>query len=271
MNPHDPYAPPEKFRRLLVRSSEPWPIFAPHDESMGTPTVTEIRSGIVFLDEPTRRYISDLYDSEVAHADDDLGRVRSMIQKAQVRDPVIWCVGADHGQEFWDHGGYYHGHTLYDELIHVPLLISAPGGRRGLRVSEPVAMLDVMPTLFGLAGASTPTSYVGRSLADTVMRGTTVYPRPVFSDSNIYYEPAETVVADGYKLVRHLVSRRLELYDLRGDPQQLHDMAEARPDMARRLTGLLDEWRARSVPVGGPASAENEAENTSRLKALGYL
>jgi hypothetical protein len=103
------------------------------------------------------------------------------------------------------------------------------------------------------------------------MRGTAVSPRPVLSDSNIYYEPAETVVANGYKLVRHLVSRRLELYDLRGDPQQLHDMAEAQPDMARRLTGLLDEWRARSVLVGGPTSAENEAENTSRLKALGYL
>jgi len=271
MNPHDPYAPPERFRRQLLRSTGPWPIFAPHDGSMGTPTVTEIRSGIVFLDEPTRRYISDLYDCEIAHADDDLGEVRSMLQKAQISGPVIWCVGADHGQEFWDHGGYYHGHTLYDELIHVPLLISAPGGKRGLHVSEPVAMIDVMPTLFDLASASAPTSYRGRSLADAVMRGRPVPPRPVFSDSNIYYEPAETVTADGYKLVRHRVSRRVELYDLTRDPRQLHDLAEARPDIASRLIGLLDEWAARSVPVGKSPAEESEDENITRLKALGYL
>jgi arylsulfatase len=271
MNPHDPYAPPERFRRGLLRGTGPWRVFAPHDSSIGTPTVAEIRSGIVFLDKPTRRYISDLYDCEVAHADDNLGRVRSMVREAAIPGPIIWCVGADHGQEFWDHGGYYHGHTLYDELLHVPLLVSAPGGRRGVRVTEPVPMLDIMPTLLALSGLPTPAPYEGRSLADAVLRGGPVSPRPVFADSNIYFEPAETVIADGYKLVRHRVSRTSELYNLTSDPRELHDLAQTLPHVAKHLAGVIDDWRARSRTFGAPLSPQSEDEMLTRLRALGYL
>ena len=271
MNPHDPYAPPMKYRRRLLRGDGPWPVFAPHDPSVGTPTDSQIRGGSVYLAEATRRYISDLYDCEVAHADDVLGRIRSAVEEKVGARPVIWCVTADHGEEFWDHGSYYHGHSLYDELVHVPLLISAPGAARGLRISQPVASMDVMPTLFELCRVPVPLKYEGHSLAAAVTSGKPPSPEPVFSDSNIYYEPAEAVTADGYKLVRHRVTKRLELFDLGKDPREQRNLESLRPEVAKRLARLLDKWDARAVPTGQAASAGGYEEDIRRLEALGYL
>ena len=79
MDPHDPYAPPPEYRAGIVRDTGPWPVFAPHDPTVGTPTDTPIRAGNVYLDAAAREYISDLYDAEIAYADEVFGEAQRLV------------------------------------------------------------------------------------------------------------------------------------------------------------------------------------------------
>ena len=94
----------------------------------------------------TRQYVRDRYDNNLRYIDDQLQRVLSVLGP---QDTVV--VVSDHGEEFWEHGGFEHGHTLYDELLRVPLIIKSPGVTAG-RFDEPVSLLDVAPTLASLTG-----------------------------------------------------------------------------------------------------------------------
>jgi Sulfatase len=100
---------------------------------------------------PTERtYVKNRYDQNIRYIDDQLQRVFDALDE---QDTVIFL--ADHGEEFWDHGDFEHGHTLYDELLRVPLIVKAPGLKPD-RVEQPVSLLDVAPTLLGLAGLDHP-------------------------------------------------------------------------------------------------------------------
>lgn len=271
MDPHDPYAPPDRHRPGLVRREGPWPVFAPHDASVGTPTFLTMRSGHDVLSPAEREYVSDLYDAEIAYADELLGQMRAAVAEASGRRPVIWCVSADHGEEFWEHGNCGHGQSLYDELVRVPLVIAAPDAHRGLRASHTVGLIDVMPTLWELCGLGVPEEHRGTSLADTIAGEARPSASPVFSERNAHYEPLEAVVVDGHKLVRGMLSDRLELFDLDTDPGEQHDRAAQQPETVDQLADLLAQWRSRLRPAGSPVSVESQQEQLDRLKALGYL
>ena len=94
-------------------------------------------------------YIRGVYQGEVNFMDAQVGRFVEELKSLGLYDQATLVVTSDHGEEFWDHGGFEHGHTLYDELIHVPLIVKFPAGVEPGRhaVSEPVRVLDVMPTL----------------------------------------------------------------------------------------------------------------------------
>ena len=99
--------------------------------------------------EESRQYVRDRYDNNMRYIDDHVARV---LEKLDDNDTVV--VLSDHGEEFWDHNGFEHGHTLYDELLRVPMVIKGPGVSAG-RYDEPVSLLDVAPTLAGVAGLGT--------------------------------------------------------------------------------------------------------------------
>src|SRR5690606_7471572 len=98
----------------------------------------------------------DRYDSEIRKVDDHLGRlVREA--RARLQRDVIVVISADHGEEFRDHGGLYHGSTLYEEQVRVPLIVSAPD-LAPRRVRAPVELVDVAPTLLGMLDRPVPAS-----------------------------------------------------------------------------------------------------------------
>ena len=271
MDPHDPYAPPERYRAGSVCHEGRWPIIAPHDPDLGTPTFLAARSGHVLLSAEDRGYISDLYDAEIAYADDLLGQVRNAVQHAGTGRQVVWCVTADHGEEFWDHGDWGHGHSLYEELVHVPLLIAGPTSSGATRVADPVGLVDVMPTLWDLSGLTAPAGYRGKSLRPLMAGERPDNPVPVFSERNPQYQPLESVVVGDMKLIRDLDTRIPRLFDLRADPQERRNLAEQETELTNRLALVLDQWRLGLLPVGAPAPFEKQREQLGRLKALGYL
>jgi arylsulfatase A-like enzyme len=99
--------------------------------------------------EEQRQYVRDRYDNNLRYIDDHLARVFDALSP---EDTVV--ILSDHGEEFWDHGGFEHGHSLYDELLRVPMVIKSPGVGAG-RFDEPVSLLDLAPTLAGLSGLGT--------------------------------------------------------------------------------------------------------------------
>jgi arylsulfatase A-like enzyme len=138
---HSPYDPPEKY----LKAFHPDP---PH-RSLTAPTVpTNHRDQFQKLPpEMVQNYI-DLYDAEILAFDEWFGYFTDHLKESGIYDQSMIILMSDHGEEFFDHGGWGHTHSLYDELIRVPLIIKFPGNRyRNTRVFEPVGLIDIMPTI----------------------------------------------------------------------------------------------------------------------------
>ena len=113
--------------------------------------------------------MSDAYDECIRHVDEQLGEIfRALVSRGRYDDTLI-IVTADHGEEFMDHGMLNHGHSLYDELIHVPLIVKfpCPGPHCGPAVANsPVELVDIFPTVMAATGLEPPERLAGKNLAD---------------------------------------------------------------------------------------------------------
>ena len=173
------------------------------------------------------------YDGEVAAADAGVGALVRAFRARRPRGTVI--VTADHGEEFGEHGGHYHGTTLYDEQARVPLLWSSPGATRARPVDAPVELLDLAPTLLAALGVPPDARMRGDDLGALLSGADT--PTPAYAFSSI---AEEWMVTDGHlKAICAEGQGDCRLYDLASDPTERRDQSEARPSDAARLRGAL--------------------------------
>lgn len=177
------------------------------------------------------------YDSALATVDREVARLLDHARRALHR-PVIVALAADHGEEFGEHGGVYHGSALYEEQVRVPLVISLPEGVVAPSVIEaPVGLVDVAPTLLALAGVARPASMRGRDLRPWIARRTQAS-EPVFSAVNT----RTMVVRWPRKLVADLRWGVRELYDLRDDPSERRNIASVDAAGMRALEAEIQGW-----------------------------
>lgn len=183
-------------------------------------------------------YIRGVYEGEVAFVDENVGRLVSALKDMGLYDRAIIVVTSDHGEEFWEHGGFAHGHTLYDELIHVPLIIKLPADVHAVQhdVSWQVRTIDALPTVFDYLGVAVPPTFAGRSLLEFV-RGEPRGHRDAFSEGVQYGPPRISWRMAGYKYIQGVGDDDGvgELYDWKSDPGETHNLAGEYPDIARRL------------------------------------
>ncbi|MDB4977040.1 MAG: hypothetical protein JWN48_5381 [Myxococcaceae bacterium] len=191
------------------------------------------------------------YDSEILHVDRELARLIRELDARLSRDVVI-AITADHGEEFRDHGGVYHGSTLYDEQVRVPLILRVPGLAPG-RFAAPVESIDIAPTLLGAVGAPVPASMRGRDLR--ALATGKAQPGTVFSA----VLTKRMALAWPDKLIADLRFDLFELYDLAKDPQERRNLAGQEPTRLAALRhdvyGWLDSIDAASVD-GAPVAAD---------------
>ena len=214
-----------------------------------------------------------LYDAEVRFADGELGRLLEALDD----DPREWLVvfTSDHGEELWDHGGFEHGHTMYDELVRVPLVVRWPAGtsggaHAGTTSDAAVNHLDVAATLLAAAGEPPLSARFGRDLRD-VLAGT-ADARPVVCEASLYGEERRALVDGAYKLIENLESGSAELYDLESDPAERVDLAADEPErvaaMRAELASLVES--AKALGARG-TEVELDAETRGDLEHLGYV
>lgn len=177
----------------------------------------------------------DAYDSEVAEDDDAIGAIAGLFRAH--RPGAVVIVTADHGEEFGEHGGRYHGTTVYEEQVRVPMVVSGPGVAAGRRVATVVQTIDLLPTALSALGMPRPARVRGRDLGALLAT-----PAPASADPGLAF--AET---DDYALVasgdeRLVCERRAvacALYRPADDPGERRDVAGEHPDRFDALRSML--------------------------------
>lgn len=200
----------------------------------------------------------DRYDSEISFTDHAIGRLVAGL--SLLKGPTIFILSADHGEEFREHGGNYHGSSLYEEQIRVPLLIGAPGLKPAV-VHTPTQLVDVVPTILSMLGIRAPRSVRGSSLVPELLdRGSP--DRTAFSEVHT----KKMVRFRGWKLINDYRRSTFELYDLLTDPSERVNLIGRRPRDAARLKSLLEGWFDQLRALGGQREANRpEAIDLGRI------
>jgi arylsulfatase A-like enzyme len=215
---------------------------------------------------------SDLYDGEVRYLDENLKALFDGLKSEGLYDGALIVLTADHGEEFQEHGGWWHGQTLYQEQIAVPLIVKFPGGARGGTVEAGLARsLDIAPTILDVAGISVPEAMMGQSLWSALEP-------PAFAfaeedhEGNVLHAmrtPAQKLIVANPGNPRGLPDEAL--FDLADDPGEQQDLLAARPDEARALRSALrgEVILALERAVGGEVGTLDAAIQ-DKLHDLGY-
>jgi arylsulfatase A-like enzyme/thioredoxin-like negative regulator of GroEL len=230
------------------------------------------------LDEPHKPYAPPArfaeyapYDGEIAYTDEIIGTFVAYLKSHQLYDRSTIVLLADHGEGLGDHGEQEHGLFVYDEAIHVPLIIKQEGNAgAGRRVRDVVQHIDVAPTILDLVKAPNPGQLRGRSLKP-VLDGTgrlpdaAVYSEALYARYHFGWSELTAVTGDRY---RYIKAPREELYDLRRDPGERTNLAPERSQARQALRGALDRLVAGSnIHIPAPVSADAR----ERLQGLGYV
>jgi arylsulfatase A-like enzyme len=268
IDPHAPYDPPERYRA----QQGPWPFFYPYPggEAFGQ-TPFDHR---YHVEEAHREYVKHLYEGEVRYVDDFAGRLLGTLDALGLRENTFVCFTSDHGEELWDHGEFGHAHTVYNELMRVPLIFRGPGVAPRAFDAK-VSGIDVMPTLFGLMGLPPQPQWRGQSLAPALRGEGDIAEVPVFgqaTNDRRHPYPLQMAIDGRYKVIREDGTGALWLYDLQVDPGELRDIAAEQPETTASMRALIAEWMASfeyALPDDG--AADLESETIEQLRGMGYL
>lgn len=201
--------------------------------------------GQLFLTKDDVSFLIALYDEKIQRADAKFAQFIKKYQKLGLLDKTIFILTADHGEEFYEHGGIDHGHTLYDEVIRVPLIISLPDMEKERKINNQVANIDLMPTIFDLLGVN-PEESVQKQMAGIsllpFMEGSGS-PQDVYPETDYRYATSQRALrsSDGWKLILDLQTGAKETYNLLRDPLE-KNMLDKKTDESNKLEKKLREY-----------------------------
>jgi arylsulfatase A-like enzyme/Tfp pilus assembly protein PilF len=215
--------------------------------------------------------VSGAYDAEIAYIDHQVGRVLDFLRGKGLERTTLVAVVSDHGESLGEHGEQTHGFFLYESTLRVPLILAGPGVPREV-VTDPVRIVDLMPTFLELLGFEAPDAVQGESLA-AAMRGepfdAPVYAETFYPRYHYGWSELQSFRRGEHKLV---AAPRREVYDLASDPIERADLVSVRAGLASSLEEGLDRFLEATKSLRGerdPAPMDPAVEE--RLHALGYL
>lgn len=292
---HAPFLPPPAYRRQFTSLSRSQMYALNQDKQLYV-------SGQRTMTEDDFAHMHALARAEVAYFDAWLGRLLDRLRVLELLDNMIVVIAADHGDNIGEHGLLRHGLCLYDTLLHVPLILKLPASRRALsgatggrRVREMVKLIDLFPTIMGLAGIDDPQTrneLQGQDLVQAVRTGrfdpfcvAELYrpgqglwrkKAPDFMPTFLerYDRRLRAIRTATHKFIWSSNGRH-ELYDLVADPAEAHNVVHEQPDLAATLSRQLQDWLASFVPTERTETiaVEDTADERvfERLRELGYV
>jgi arylsulfatase A-like enzyme len=212
-----------------------------------------------------------LYDGEIRFTDDHLRLVFEVLGNRGLLDNTLTVITADHGEEFFEHGGKGHRRTLFEEMIRVPLIVHWPGHvRSGSVIESQVRLIDVMPTLAAAAGLEPAAVIQGRDLSP-FLQGSSLSPVHSLSELFVDGDSLRALRTENRKLLQRDETVPGWLYELDADP------GEMRPVVTDEVAGPVQAELARAVKLrarlglDGSDPVDLEDDLRERLEALGYL
>ncbi len=236
------------------------------------PELKDIRSGKAALSSEDREFAIGLYDGEIASVDASIGNFFDYLKTRGLYDTSLIIATADHGEEFWDHSGFEHGHTLHREVLNVPLIMRFPHSlNTGQVIKERVSLTDLFPSIIGFLGWTLPIRTDGEGFISHP--ATIAVPPHIIISENLHFGPQQQCFyANNYKMIINQFGR-IEVYNLEKDPLEMKNVFGQDRDfpeeihkqieyMAQKMKELLKEPKK---------AAELDEETRKKLKALGYL
>jgi arylsulfatase A-like enzyme len=284
--PHSPYACPYPYKSMFLEENPRWR----HLDLMSF--LGGMKGIFQKLTESDRRNIIGLYDGEIRYTDEKfIGPLITSLKNAGLYDRTMIIFTSDHGEEFFEHHGWGHGHSLYDESLKVPLIIKFPESRfKGRRIHDIISLVDIFPTVLEETGIDFSTMEIdGQSLLPLIKRkekGDRVFMADVAAHVLASRIPQKIALSRGREKL--ILSRPyspedlrfflqpppilgpVELYDLALDPHEQRNIADERPELAGQMIRKIDEI-TKDVPKKKTKKLEMDEELKKQLKALGYI
>ena len=251
MDPHFPYRPPREFANLFPP--------APGQEEAAR------------------------YDAEIRFADDRIGRLLDRLKALGLYDRTLIVVTADHGEAFGEHSDSGHGHTIFEEMVRVPLIIRGAGEKPGSLIGRPVRSIDILPTVLDGLGLPPEGGAEGASLLPALRFLEAGDGPDIFIDQESFdgrFRLKGVIQRGRWKYIRDespggatpAGSGRERLYELRDDPGEKYDLAASRPEIRERLLARLrsHEEDPRRRRLSAPPAALDR-NTVDQIRALGYM
>ena len=218
----------------------------------------------------------DAYDGAIRFLDGELAKLFAELKAKGIYEDAVILLTADHGEEFHEHGGWWHGTTLYDEQLGVPLIVKpGKGGAKGIVNEAMVSSLDVAPTLIAAAGVKIPQTMVGKPLG---LAADAPAPRDhSFAESELEGNSLQAYRAGGMKVIhanpgnpRGLPEH--QLFDVAKDPGEQKDLIATQTEVANKLTADMTAVQSHAESIAVESTGTSiDAASEERLRALGYV
>ncbi len=218
----------------------------------------------------------DAYDGAIRFLDAELDKLFRELKAKGIYDNAMILLTADHGEEFHEHGGWWHGTTLYDEQLAVPLIVKAPrGGAAGVVNDAMVSSLDIAPTMLKAAGVAVPQQMAGKALG---LEAGAAAPRDhSFAESELEGNNLQAFRSGGLKVIHANAGNprglpEHQLFDVGRDPKEQQDLIATHAEQANKLTSDMTAVKKHAESVAVESTGTSiDAASEERLRALGYV
>ena len=277
--PHQPYLQPEAMTELFAGEQPPGFQRGPYEFPVGD---REVLAGSLH---PALPEWINLYDANLRFADWAVGELEGLLREAGVFDNTVLLVTSDHGEAFGEHGYIWHERGVYDELVHIPLLMRLPGGAGASEIGALTQTIDVLPTVFDLCEIACPREGIQGTSLIPLMAGL----EDAANDSVISRSdgdpPSYLVRSQEWSFILYGNGTWRSLHDLRVDPGQRRNVIADHPEVVEEMVATFREFaatqarppvefldpEARPLPLPNVNQTALTPEARRQLRALGYV
>ncbi|MFX1590657.1 MAG: sulfatase [Promethearchaeota archaeon] len=276
MGPHTPYDPPKPYKSLYssgheVRSkliSDLNDLY--FKEKYGEYYKLLLNTSKENISTEDLKQLIELYDAKIAFTDQQIGSLIEKLKSLNIYDNTLIILTADHGEAFLDHDKFLHGRSVYNEEVHVPLIMTCLDRLpKNKEIDDIVELVDILPTIASISGIP---------ISEIKMRGNPLFPikgNSYDSDQFAYTEGSGHIkyMTNQWSIICEIGSGECELYDLESDPGETYNLSGMKPDIVTNLKNkLFDIIDEKMYPSFQEAKTIRIPEKTKKtLKSLGYL